>query len=86
MFASAADDVGAPRVAERLREALESLEDEDTDADDRKEIRSEMRDLVLNTAKRFGKARFAQLAARHVADATALPKYITDAVEWLTEG
>jgi putative ATP-dependent endonuclease of the OLD family len=38
---------------------------------------------VLRTAKRFGKARFAQVAARHVGLADDIPLYIHHAVEWL---
>ncbi|OAJ69155.1 ATP-dependent endonuclease [Gluconobacter cerinus] len=38
---------------------------------------------VLRTAKRFGKARFAQVAARHVGYAGDLPEYIRAAVDWL---
>ena len=85
MFARAAEDIGAPIVAERLRDGLAVLEDEDTDDNDRKETLTSVRNAVLSTAKRFGKARFAQLAARYAAEATGLPKYITDAAEWLTE-
>lgn len=42
-----------------------------------------LKDKVLNTAKRFGKARFAQVAARNVGGATYLPPYIVQAIEWL---
>jgi putative ATP-dependent endonuclease of OLD family len=38
---------------------------------------------VLNTAKRFGKARFAQMAAKYADRADALPRYIAEAVDWL---
>jgi putative ATP-dependent endonuclease of OLD family len=38
---------------------------------------------VLNTAKRFGKARFAQVAARYVDEDCHLPPYIEKAVAWL---
>jgi len=44
-----------------------------------------LRKKVLNTAIRFGKARFAQIAARHVEQATSIPNYLANAVEWLTE-
>ena len=41
---------------------------------------------VLNTAKRFGKARFAQLAADHIPEVGAgLPPYVRQAMEWLLE-
>ena len=37
------------------------------DCQERRQILAPLRDLVLNTAKRFGKARFAQIARRIVA-------------------
>jgi putative ATP-dependent endonuclease of OLD family len=47
------------------------------------EVDDELKDKVLRTAKRFGKARFAQVAARHVDEAGAIPDYIFEAVKWL---
>lgn len=44
----------------------------------------EARDLVLKTATRFGKARFAQVASKHVGLAKNVPAYIRRAVAWLT--
>jgi putative ATP-dependent endonuclease of OLD family len=85
MWANAADDAGAPTVAKRLREARQKYDKGGLDEDARKALLDPLRASVLNTAKRFGKARFSQLAARHVDEATVLPKYITDAVSWLTE-
>ena len=41
------------------------------------------RDSVLRTAKRFGKARFAQVTSKHVGSATSIPDYIRRALEWL---
>ena len=82
MLASAAEDIGAPRVAKKLRDGLEALQDATT-PDERKAILDPLRSTVLNTAVRFGKARFAQVAARHVGKATGLPKYIGDALDWL---
>lgn len=46
-------------------------------------VPAQLKDQVLRTAKRFGKARFAQVAARHAIDATYLPSYIADAIAWL---
>jgi putative ATP-dependent endonuclease of OLD family len=85
MFAQAADDIGAPTVAKRLRNGAAKLEDDDLDDDEREEILQPLRKMVLNTAKRFGKARFAQIAARHIDQATSIPKYLGDAVRWLSE-
>jgi len=83
MFARAADDIGAPKVASRLREGLGALAGVE-DASERREILKPLRQSVLSTAKRFGKARFAQIACRHVGAATAIPKYVVDAAKWLT--
>lgn len=82
MFARAADDIGAPTVAARLREGLAALAGVE-DASARREILAPLRKSVLSTARRFGKARFAQIASRHVEEATVIPQYIVDAVVWL---
>lgn len=42
-----------------------------------------LRAKTLSSAKKAGKARFAQVAARHIAHATELPEYVRDAVNWL---
>lgn len=84
MFARAADDIGAPIVAQRLREGAECLADDDLDDNEKHEVLQSLRITVLNTAKRFGKARFAQIAARHANLAKVIPKYIADAAVWVT--
>jgi putative ATP-dependent endonuclease of OLD family len=81
MFAKAARDIGAPMIFTKLREGYKALQA--ADEADKKGILGPLRDAVLNTARRFGKARFAQLAAVHAEHATTLPKYLADAVEWL---
>ena len=43
------------------------------------------KDKVLRVAKRFGKARFAQITSKYTDDATELPDYIRDAVNWLRQ-
>ncbi len=40
---------------------------------------------VLKTAKRFGKARFAQTISKHVLLAEAVPNYLADAINWLRD-
>lgn len=85
MLACAADDIGAPIVAKRLRNGLKKLQDNALDKTERQELLNTLRDSVLNTAIRFGKARFAQIVARHVDKATGLPPYVKQAVEWLME-
>jgi len=71
MLAHAARDLGAPRTAEAL-ELVNLIGVDDV-----------LKDRVLRTAIRFGKGRFAQVAARHLNEATELPTYIREAVEWL---
>lgn len=83
MFARAAGDVGAATVAVLLRDGLKALASVQDDNTARKAILAPLRKSVLNTAKRFGKARFAQIASRHVDTATTIPKYIVDAAKWL---
>jgi putative ATP-dependent endonuclease of OLD family len=65
--------LGAPRIAHRLHEAIAAH----TGAD------GNLKDAVLRTAKRFGKGRFAQVAARHIGVVQEMPNYIYEAVEWL---
>jgi putative ATP-dependent endonuclease of OLD family len=65
--------LGAPRIARKLQSAIAT----NTEADD------DLKDAVLRTAKRFGKGRFAQVAARHINLAEDIPDYIYNAVEWL---
>jgi putative ATP-dependent endonuclease of OLD family len=84
MFARTADDVGAKTIAKRLREGLAKLKKEELTDAKQNEILNPLRDAVLNTAKRFGKARFAQIAIRHIGQATVMPQYIYDAAEWLS--
>jgi putative ATP-dependent endonuclease of OLD family len=85
MFACAADDIGAVLVAKKLRGGKAALAEDGLSDEQRREILKPLRASVLSTAKRFGKARFSQIAARHVDKAEQLPKYISNAVEWLLE-
>ena len=50
-----------------------------------RELAIQIGTTVLTQAKRFGKARFAQVAARHVNLASEIPQYIIDAFNWLNE-
>lgn len=83
MLTAAAADIGAPSVANRLREGAEDLKDSDLSSQQRSSTLVSLRQMVLTTAKRFGKARFAQVTARHADKATGIPRYLTEAVDWL---
>ncbi|TVZ66173.1 ATP-dependent nuclease [Rhizobium mongolense] len=72
MLADAAGKVGAPIVSKKLRNATTGA----TEA---------LAKSVLNTAKRFGKARFAQAAAENVPKNAVVPDYVEAAVKWLLE-
>lgn len=84
MFSLAAKECGAPKVSKRLNVILTQTNWSQSTSDETKAAAEEARNLVLNTAKRIGKARFAQVAIRHVDHASWIPKYLRDAVEWLT--
>lgn len=84
MLALASDDIGAPTVANQLREGAQTVAENGIEEAKQKEIATNLRKKVLNTASRFGKARFAQIAARHASKATSIPKYLSDAINWLT--
>lgn len=79
MFENAAAEIGAPNIAQAIRAAREA-----NDALEQVDL-TPIKDRVLNTAKRFGKARFAQLASKHAGLATQLPDYIENAINWLRE-
>ena len=84
-LAAASADLQATRIASSLRAAKTRLDSTNLSHEDRNRIFTEMGDKVLATAKRFGKARFAQIVARHADTATELPLYIRQAVDWLLE-
>jgi putative ATP-dependent endonuclease of OLD family len=76
MFAKAALQVGAVRVAASLTKAAsaDSLSIEEAEKAAKK---------VLNRARKVGKARFAQVASQYVKLANDLPPYIADGICWI---
>ena len=76
MLSQAAQELHAPNLQAAL-----NLQDELIGGP----VPDELKSHVLRTAKRFGKARFAQVAAGYAALAEELPAYISDAIEWLRE-
>lgn len=82
-LAKAAEECGAPRSAERLRDGHASLLSGELDDGAREQLLDSLRMTVLNTAKRLGKARFAQVASKYVSLAEEIPNYIRTAVDWL---
>ncbi|MEI9407654.1 ATP-dependent nuclease [Mesorhizobium salmacidum] len=84
MFIAATKDLGATKTTKSLEEIYTELTDILSDADP-DHLLEDGGSIVLSAAKRFGKARFAQVAARHAHLCTALPSYIENAVDWLSE-
>lgn len=83
MLLEAVKEFGAPVIEKKLMDGWASLALGGLQAHEEEALRIELGQAVLNTAKRFGKARFAQVAARHVAKASSLPPYIQQAYDWL---
>ena len=77
MLAQAADDIGAPAMAKLVRKAIKELGKAGLGDEQRQSILKPVKEIVLNTAKRFGKARFAQIVARHI-DELDLPTWPVD--------
>ncbi len=78
MFARAARHLGAERVAVSLDNAAGNESWSAADA-------AKASRRVLNSARRFGKARFAQVASEYAVIAADLPSYIRDGVTWVRQ-
>jgi putative ATP-dependent endonuclease of OLD family len=76
MFASASRRLGANRVAASLDRAAGKMTLSGPEAE-------KAAKQVLNRARKIGKARFAQVAAGYVQEATEIPNYIRDGVDWV---
>jgi len=83
MLIEATRSLGAPNITAQLENGYARLVFEDLNAAEQQALLTELGTLVLNTAKRFGKARFAQVASRHANRCTTIPQYIQDALDWL---
>ncbi len=79
VFSKAAEELGASQVSRELKGYYDR--NVDLNNDERKQAMNK----VLNTAKRFGKARFAQVASKYAEYAEELPIYIKKAVNWIIE-
>jgi putative ATP-dependent endonuclease of OLD family len=82
MLAETLRECRYPRSAVDFENAIEELLFED-DQDRIEVILAPLRAKTLAQAERCGKSRFAQIASKHVGKATAMPRYIKEAVEWI---
>jgi putative ATP-dependent endonuclease of OLD family len=77
MLAAAAREIGAPQTVAILRRVRARI------AAGQNASLTQAKDRVLRTAKRFGKARFAQVVSKHAGFAETVPDYIRNALDWL---
>ncbi len=84
VLAKTCAELGAPKLENKISNAIEECGQATLDAE-RSKILERLESGILRTAKRFGKARFAQVASKHVQLGTEIPDYIRQAVEWLVE-
>jgi putative ATP-dependent endonuclease of OLD family len=83
MLEKAAKAVGAPRIAGNLNAASLDIMLGSHSPEDEAALLNGLKNSVLATAKRIGKARFAQVCASNTDSSCELPGYIADAVAWL---
>lgn len=83
MLASGIEELGAVKIAEDLRDGIEKLSAAGISKEQKSAEIDRLKQRVLNTANRYGKARFAQVVSKHTEHAAELPQYIRDAIEWL---
>lgn len=76
--------LGASQITTQLESGLQQLNDGGLTAEQQTALLRGLGTLVLNTAKRFGKARFAQIASRHANLCTGIPRYIQSGLDWLS--
>jgi putative ATP-dependent endonuclease of OLD family len=77
MLAAGTAALGATRTTRALRTLIAAIQEGDP------VNLAQARTDVLNAAKRFGKARFAQTVSNFSDQATELPTYLRDAINWL---
>lgn len=84
-MAACVEECGHTNTAGHLRAAYEELSSTDLELGAKVDVLEGCSSRILRSAKRVGKARFAQVASKHVAAATEIPSYIHDAVKWLLD-
>lgn len=77
MLVAATREVGAPRTADALQRLQQQV------ARGARPNLNAAKESVLRTAKKVGKARFAQVVSKHTSLAAAVPQYVRDALDWL---
>jgi putative ATP-dependent endonuclease of the OLD family len=82
MLVAAAQEFGATKTKNILRKAKQELASDHTSAASVTALIA-AKDATLSLARRVGKARFSQIASKYAANATDIPTYILQSIEWL---
>jgi len=85
VLANACKELGAVKIVKELEETDKLFKNGKIELKDQADILAELGKGVLRTSRRFGKARFAQVASKYVNLAENIPEYIGEAVEWLVK-
>lgn len=85
MLVHTLEDLNASKTLKQVRTLQETLNAEEADTTEQQTTLFRLRELVLQQAKTTGKGRFAQIAARHAALATAVPTYVEQAIRYLVD-
>ena len=82
MLLEALRECNYPHAIEAFEKGIDFLEKEHEREIIQKTL-APLREKTLASAKRFGKSRFAQIASKYADQASALPTYIREAIEWI---
>ena len=85
MFLQTIKDCGFPRQSKQFEQLVGIANSDSSTEAEKTDAKNELSDITLRAAKRKGKARFAQIASRHVNHAEGLPEYILNAIAWVCE-
>ncbi len=83
MILAAAHELGATKTYAKLLQAEVVFSTPGVEKNLRDQWIEFVKATTLLMAKNYGKARFAQVASKHVAKARGLPPYVINAVTWL---
>ena len=83
MFISATDHKRTNQLHKKLKDGFSLIQNDLQENDKKTEKLEELGDLVLKAAKKYGKARFSQVVARHADHCNGVPDYIQKAIDWL---
>lgn len=84
MFLEALLECNYPQAVESFENGIDVLKEE-ADKEVIQKTLAPLRQKTLASAKRCGKSRFAQIASKYADQASGLPTYIREAIEWIME-